>query len=271
MTLHRQLPADRCLHLIARTPGAEVRCQAQAGELFDGLVRRPIFSQTNRVMGIDHNLPGFHECRHACGVTRILDKHQEGRRVRHKATVMSDAVGNGGHAKFTHAVVNIIASGIFFQGCRAFPDSQVAGREICRTTEQFRKYWPVGVQGILRSLATGDFGRISLQFGNVFLGCFFPFVGEFAAHPAGKLCCQFRVCVLVSREFRIPVLLRFFPFFASIPCPVNFFRDLKGRVMPAQFLTGQRHFLFTQRGAVRFFFTCLIGGAKTNHRPTNNQ
>ena len=115
MALDRQLPAHRGFNLIARTPGAEIGRQAQAGQLLHGLVGRTIFPQTDRVMGIHHDLPRFHQCRHARCVARIFNEHQEGGGIGYESTVMSDTIGNGGHTEFTHAIVNVIARQILFQ------------------------------------------------------------------------------------------------------------------------------------------------------------
>ncbi|MNS69008.1 hypothetical protein D3C71_1533650 [compost metagenome] len=75
----------------------------------------------------------------------------------------------------------------------------------------------------------------------------------------------------VSTEFFVPRLLRFLAVLARIPGFIDLFRDLKGRVFPAQFLSRQGHFLFAQRRAVRFFFTRFVWRAEANHRATDNQ
>ncbi len=108
MAFYRQLPAHRRFDLIARTPGAEVWRQAQARQLFNRLVRGAVFSQTDGVVGVDHNLPRLHQRGHARRVTGVLDEHQEGGGVGHKAAVVGDAVGNRGHAELAHAVVNVV-------------------------------------------------------------------------------------------------------------------------------------------------------------------
>ncbi len=130
MTLDCQLPTHCCLNLIARSPGAEIRRQSQAGELFDGLMCGTIFPQTNRVVGINHDLSGFHQRRHACGITGIFNKHQERCGVWYEATVVRDTVGNRGHTKFTHAIVDVVSCMILLKRSGAFPDGQVAGRKI---------------------------------------------------------------------------------------------------------------------------------------------
>ena len=110
----------------------------------------------------------------------------------------------------------------------------------------------------MRCLAGGDFGGIRLQFVDVFLCGLFPRLWQTAGHAARELRGQFRVRFLVSGEFFIPALLRFLAFFAGVPGAINLFRDLKCRVVPAEFLPRQRHFFFAQRCAVRFLFPCFI-------------
>ena len=114
MTLYRQFPRHRGLDLIAWSPGAEVWRQSQAGQLFYRLVRRTIFAETDGVVGIDHDLPRFHQRRHTRRVAGIFDEHQEGGSIRYKPAVVGDAVGDGRHPEFTYAVVNIVARRIFF-------------------------------------------------------------------------------------------------------------------------------------------------------------
>ena len=172
--------------------------------------------------------------------------------------MVRDTIGNGGHAKFPHAVVDVVSCMILFKRGGAFPDGQVAGCQIRRAAEQFWQYRPIGIQDILRSFTGGYFGWVGLQVGNIFLGCCFPLLRQSAAHPASKLCRQFRVGLFVSCEFLLPALLRFFAFLACVPRPVNLFGDFKSRMMPPQFLPGQRHLFFAQRSAVRFLFTGFI-------------
>ncbi len=130
MAFYRQLPAHRRLNLIAWTPGTEIWRQAQAGQLFHRLVGRAIFTQPDGVVGIDHDLPGLHQCCHTRGITRIFHEHQEGGGIRHKPAVMGDTVGNGGHAELTHPVVDIVPGDIFFQRGGARPDGQVTRGQI---------------------------------------------------------------------------------------------------------------------------------------------
>ena len=77
--------------------------------------------------------------------------------------------------------------------------------------------------------------------------------------------------LFIGGKLLIPALLRFFAFFTGIPGVINLFRDLKWRMVPAQFLPCQRHFFFPQWCAVRLFLTCFIRRTKANHRTADNQ
>ncbi len=52
----------------------------------------------------------FHQCRHANGVAAVIAEGQEGAAVRDETTVQGDAVHDGGHAEFAHAVVDVAAT-----------------------------------------------------------------------------------------------------------------------------------------------------------------
>ncbi|CCJ89366.1 hypothetical protein BN132_1294 [Cronobacter turicensis 564] len=222
-------------------------------------------------MGIDHNLPRLHQRRHTRRVAGIFDEHQEGRGVRHKAAVVSDAVGDSRHAEFTHAVVNIVACRIFFQRCRARPDSQVAGRQIRRAAKQLRQRRSIDVQRVLGSLTGGDFRRFRLEFFNVLLRQLLPVFRHFAAHAAIKLRRQLRVGFLIGREFLVPARFNLTAFFFRIPAFVDFIRNFKRRVVPAELFAGQRHFFFAECRAVGFLFARFVRRAEANHGATDNQ
>ena len=149
MALYGQLPAHSRFNLIARTPGTEVWRQAQARQLLYRLVRRPIFTQSDGVVGIHHDLPRLHQGRHTRRVTGIFDKHQEGGGVRHEAAMVGDTVGNGGHPELAHAVVDIVSGNVFLQGFRARPDGKVTWRQIRRAAQQFGQDRANRVQGVL--------------------------------------------------------------------------------------------------------------------------
>ena len=222
-------------------------------------------------MGIDHDLPGLHQGRHARGVAGVFHKHQEGRGIRNEAPVQGDAVGHRGHAKFAHAVVDIVARRIVFNRCRARPDGQVTRRKIRRTAQQFREMRAVGVQRVLRGLAAGDFRRLGLQFRHVVAGGRGKVFRQGAIHAASQLSGQLRKLLLVGGEFLVPGVLGFFAARTRIPALIDLFRDLEGRIFPAQLLAGQGHLFFAQRRAVRLFRPRFVGRTEADDGPTDNQ
>ncbi|MNV99274.1 hypothetical protein D3C71_1946170 [compost metagenome] len=113
-------------------------------------------------MGVDHNLPRFHQRRHTRRVTGILNKHQEGGGVRDKSAVMGDTIRDGRHPELAHAVVDIVSGDILFQGGRAGPDRQVTWGQVRRAAQQLRQDRADDVKGILRRFTGGDFRRIGL-------------------------------------------------------------------------------------------------------------
>ena len=110
-----------------------------------------------------------------------------------------------------------------------------------------------------------------MQVFNQRLSFLFPVFRQATAHAAVKFGRQLRIRFFVGSKLLVPGLLRFFTCFASIPGPVDLFWDLKGRVFPAQFLAGQRHFLFTQRRAVRLFFTRFVRRAEADGGAADDQ
>ena len=230
-----------------------------------------VFSQTDGVVGIDHNLPRLHQRCHARRVTGVLDEHQEGGGVGYEAAVVGDAVGDRGHPELAHAVVDIVPGNILLQRFRARPDGQVTRCQVRRAAQQLRKERANRIQGVLRRLTGGDFCRVGLQVFNQRLGFIVPVLRQTAAHAPGKLGGQLRVRFFVGGKLLVPGLLGFLTVFTGIPRPVDLFRDLKRRVFPAQLLPGQRHFFVTQRRAVRLFFARLVRRAEADNRAADNQ
>ncbi len=82
-----RLPRDSRFDSVARAPQMVVRNQAQAGRMFDRLVGRAVFAQTDRVMGqhVDHAL--LHQRRHPDRVARIIRECHEGAAIRDEAFI----------------------------------------------------------------------------------------------------------------------------------------------------------------------------------------
>ena len=101
--------------------------------MFDGLVSRPIFTLTDRVMGVHQHISQTHQCRHAHGVFGIVHKHQEGTGEGQNAAVQRQKpISDGRHTKFSNTVVNIITIRLFHTyRLHRRPVSQVGARQIC--------------------------------------------------------------------------------------------------------------------------------------------
>ncbi|MNE65770.1 hypothetical protein D3C80_1612770 [compost metagenome] len=114
--------------------------------MLNRLVRRAIFAQTDRVVGVDEHVADFHQRSHTHRVTGVFHEHQEGCRVRQETTVQRDTVGDGGHAEFAHAVVDVVTRQIVTQRLGAGPHGQVTWCQVRRTTEEFRQQLAEGFQ-----------------------------------------------------------------------------------------------------------------------------
>ena len=88
--------------------------------MFDALMRRTVFAQTDGVMGeyVNHTL--FHQCGHANRVARVVAEGEEGAAVGDVATVQRHAVHHRGHAEFAYAVGQMVAPNAGFDAHAAF-------------------------------------------------------------------------------------------------------------------------------------------------------
>src|SRR5450830_787131 len=223
LALQGVFPGHGGFHRVGWTPGVEVRRATQARQLLDRLVGRTVFAQTDGVMGVDMDHALLHQRRHTYRVAGVFHEHQEGRAVRQQAAVQGDAVHDRGHAEFAHAVVHVVAAGVFSADALAtFPQGQVGTGQVGRTAEQFRQQWTEGVQGVLAGFTAGDGFALGRDFSDVSRG----FFGE------------------ISRQLAAQATDQFSGF---------------GRAMcPLQRRTAQGDFRITQWGAVAIFLALLV-------------
>ena len=102
-------PRNGGFQTIRWTPYIQIRDDAQAGNVFDALMRRTVFAQTDGVMGEDVNHTLFHQCGHANRVARVVAEGEESAAVGNVAAVQRHAVHHCGHAKLTYAVGQVVA------------------------------------------------------------------------------------------------------------------------------------------------------------------
>jgi hypothetical protein len=104
--------------------------------MFDRLVRRAVFAESDGIVGIDEYHAQSHETGHAHGIARIVGKGQERAGVGNQPTVANDAVQHRRHAEFTHAEMHVIAAGrIRGQRHRILAQGAVRGGEIRRPAQ----------------------------------------------------------------------------------------------------------------------------------------
>jgi hypothetical protein len=193
LALESVLPGRCGFHRVGRAPGVQVRRGAQAGQLLDRLVRRAVFAQTDGVVGVHINHALLHQRRHANGVAGVFHEHQEGRAVRHQAAVQGNAVHDGAHAELAHAVVHVVAAGVFSRDTfAAFPQGQVGTGQVSRAAEELRQQRAKGVQGVLAGFTAGDGLAFGRDFGDVGFGLFPKSAGSSPLRRRTARCRQFR-------------------------------------------------------------------------------
>ena len=83
--------------------------------MFNRLVGRAVFAQADRVVGKHMDDALLHQCSHTDGVARVVAESQECAAIGNESAMQSNAIHDGGHAKFAHAVVDVTAGCVI--GC----------------------------------------------------------------------------------------------------------------------------------------------------------
>ena len=180
---------------------------AQGRQLLHRLVGGAVLAQADRVVGEheDGLLP--HQRRQAHGVAGVLHEHEEGGAVVDKAAVQGNAVHDGGHAEFTHAVIDIVAAGgVPADPLRAAPEGEIGTGQIGGTAQQLRQQRAEGVEAVLGSLARGDGRALLLALLYIGGGTGGKVGWQLARQPAPQFCRQFRVGAGISVHFFFPGL-----------------------------------------------------------------
>src|SRR5450830_722513 len=259
LALQGVFPGHGGFHRVGWTPGVEVRRATQARQLLDRLVGRTVFAQTDGVMGVDMDHALLHQRRHTYRVAGVFHEHQEGRAVRQQAAVQGDAVHDRGHAEFAHAVVHVVAAGVFSADALAtFPQGQVGTGQVGRTAEQFRQQWTEGVQGVLAGFTAGDGFALGRDFSDVGRDFFGEVSRQLAAQATHQLIGFGREGCGVGRETLVPLGFDSMTGFLGIPLGIDVGRDFERAVVPLQRRAGQGDFRVTQWGAVAVFLALLV-------------
>ncbi len=104
--VQRQFPALRHLDRVAGTEHAHVGNGAQRREMFDRLMGRPVFAETDRIVGHHIDDAGAHQCREPHRRPGIVGEHQECRAIRCEPAMQEDAIHGRAHAVLADAVMD---------------------------------------------------------------------------------------------------------------------------------------------------------------------
>ena len=130
LTFDRLRPCHSRFYGIARTPIIEMWNQSQARDLFNGLMRRPIFTQTYRVMSKHKYRPQLHQRCHTNRIAAVILKSQKGSAKRDITTMKCHTIHHGTHAKFSYTVIDLIPRLPGPNSNTLFPISEVRSRKI---------------------------------------------------------------------------------------------------------------------------------------------
>ncbi len=105
-------PRDRRLHRVAGAPDPHIRHQPQRRRVLDGLVRRAVFSEPDRIVSKHEDVLHLHQRRHAQRITCVIGEHEERAGIRNDAAMQRQSVAERRHAKLAHAEINIVAASV---------------------------------------------------------------------------------------------------------------------------------------------------------------
>ncbi len=200
---------------------------------------------------MDHAL--LHQRRHAHGIARVVGEDQERAGERNEAAVQCDAVGDGAHAEFAHAVVDVTAvERVRRERLGLAPLRQVAAGEVGGAAEQFRQGRRQCLERKLRCLARGESvapGRRrccrSDQRGRVV-------AGQVTGGATPEFSRLARELSSVGVETLVPGGLEPPATRTRVPRRAHIARNGEGRVRPADRLSRGGDFRLAERLAVRF-------------------
>ena len=246
----------------------QVGNQAQAGNVLDGLMRRAILAQADRVVGIDQNIARAHERRHAYGVARVVRKRQERRAERREPAVQAQPVRDRGHREFAYAVIDVVAAVV------AGPHRHVAlevgavrAGQVRGAADQFRQFAGVGLDRRLRRLARGRTLAFGLHLLDEGAALRRPVARHVAGHAALELGGILRVLRRIGRPRVLPLFFGRRAFLALVPRGVDVVGNGEaGLIGPADLLTRGGDFVVAQGRAVHTRSALLVGRTPADHR-----
>ena len=192
------------------------------------------------------------------------------------------AVHDGGHGKFAHAVVDVAPDAPFgiarhlprfvhAHGQRGGGLREVGAGQIGAAAKQLGQRGGKRLQRQLAGLAAGDFFRLFVRSAAGVQHRLLKTFGQPPRHAALKLLGKFWIRLRVAGKRLRPRALRLAPGGAGIGGLIHVLRNLKGRIVPANFLAHQRNFLRAQRLAVRLGRALTVGAAVADGRLADDE
>lgn len=199
----------RSLVTVSGPPESKVRDSSEPGSSLDGLVSRPIFTETNRVVGGNVEDSKVRQGGKSDGTGGVRDEVKESGSERNDTTVGSDTVTDGGHTVLPNTKSEISTSIATETGrgvlevLGALPPGQVGTGQVGRTTDQLGQYLNELGNSSLRQLPGTDSSVRSGVGGEGLL----PAVGKTAFNSSLKLSSLLGVLLTIRLEKSLPLSL----------------------------------------------------------------
>ena len=169
------------------------------------------------------------------------------------------AVHDGGHAKLTHAIREVVTPGVAARFGTSFEVGQVGARQVGAAAEKLGQQGGQHIERILAGFASGH----GIGFGGDGGQGFFQTLGvgfsQVAFHSTLKFSRLFRVAALIACKALPPLAFGACATGAGIPSSGHIGRHFKGRIRPVQRFAGGSHFGNAQRCAMHIVGARFVG------------
>lgn len=199
----------RSLVTVSGPPESKVRDSSEPSSSLDGLVGRPIFTETNRVVGGNVEDSKVRQGGKSDGTGGVRDEVKESGSERNDTTIGSDTVTDGSHTVLPNTKSEISASVASETGrgvlevLSALPPGQVGTGQVGRTTDQLGQHLNEFGDSSLGQLPGTD----SSVRGGVGGESLLPTVGKTAFNSSLKLSSLLGVLLAIRLEKSLPLSL----------------------------------------------------------------
>mmetsp|Transcript_7158 Transcript_7158/g.14129 ORF Transcript_7158/g.14129 Transcript_7158/m.14129 type:complete len:455 (+) Transcript_7158:72-1436(+) len=249
---------------VGRTVNVNIRHRTQGFQSFYGLMRGPIFTQTNGIVGENKQDTKLGQSSDTNGTSTVSKEDQKGSTVGTKTSVGKHTIGNGNHGVFTDTktyVASVVR--VLLKVLAASVVGQVGRRQVCRPTHEFRH---VGTDSFQTSLAVLTCGLVFVLAGHTHWQFVDDTFGQLVGETTRNFGSLVRVSLGILGKGVFPIGTSIFTIgLAFIPKGLDFGRHVKilvRRQSPGLFGTGQ--IVDTKRSSVRRMVSLLARASLTN-------